>query len=99
MQEQEPALYNEVDYSKARFNYAKAKQSTISDVMATNYSMLESFKDFGRSIKADSKEAKVNTENSININLNIDKFMNETNQSIDDLMDEIAFRLKRKAIF
>jgi hypothetical protein len=67
--------------------------------MATNYSMLESFKDFGRSIKADNKEAKVNTENSINININIDKFMNETNQSIDDLMDEIAFRLKRKALF
>ena len=98
MQDQE-SLYNEVDYSKARFNYAKAKQTTISDVMATNYSMLESFKDFGRSIKTDNKEAKVNNENSININLNIDKFMNETNQSIDDLMDEIAFRLKRKALF
>ena len=96
MQEQEPALYNEVDYSKARFNYAKAKQTTISDVMATNYSMLESFKDFGRSIKTDNKEAKVNNESIININLTIDKMLNSDNRSINDIANELAANLKRR---
>ena len=95
MQEQEP-LYNEVDYSKARFNYAKAKQTTISDVMASNYSMLESFKDFGRSIKTDNKEAKVNNESIININLTIDKMLNSDNRSINDIANELAANLKRR---
>lgn len=91
--------YNDNDYSKARFNYAKAKQTTISDVIATNYSMIEGLKDFAKGIKVDNTKANVSTENSINISLNIDRFINETSQSIDDLMDEIAFRLKRKSIF
>jgi hypothetical protein len=38
-------------------------------------------------------------ENGLELKDAIDKFVNETNQSIDNLMDEIAFRLKRKAIF
>lgn len=93
------ASYDDNDYTKARFNYARAKQTTISDVMATNYSMIEGLKDFARGIKTDNTKANVNTENSISINLNIDKFVNETSQSIDDLMDEIAFKLRRKALF
>lgn len=91
--------YADNDYSKTRFNYARAKQTTVSDVIATNYSMIEGLKDFAKGIKTDNKQANVNTENSISINLNIDKFVNETSQSIDDLMDEIAFKLRRKALF
>ena len=91
--------HNEADYAKVKFNYTRAKQATISDVMATNYSMLEGLKDFAKGIKVDNKQANVKTDNNVNINLNIDKFINETSQSIDDLMDEIAFKLKRKALF
>ena len=93
------AACNDNDYTKARFDYARAKQTTVSDVIATNYSMIEGLKDFARGIKTDSSQAKVNTDNNVNISLNIDKFINETSQSIDDLMDEIAFKLRRKALF
>ena len=93
------AACNNNDYTKARFDYARAKQTTVSDVIATNYSMIEGLKDFAKGLKTDNKQANVNTENSISINLNIDKFVNETSQSIDDLMDEIAFKLRRKALF
>ena len=98
-EQQEIAVYNDTDYSQTKFNYARAKQTTISDVMATNYSMIEGLKDFTKGIKVDNKQANVKTDNNVNINLNIDKFINETSQSIDDLMDEIAFKLKRKALF
>ena len=96
MKEQEPALYNEVDYSKAKFNYAKAKQTTISDVIAKNNSMVESFKDFGKNIKADNTKAKVNNESIININLTIDKMLNSDNRSINDIANELAANLKRR---
>ena len=96
IQEQEPALYNEVDYSKAKFNYAKAKQTTISDVIAKNNSMVESFKDFGKNIKADNTKAKVNNESVININLTIDKMLNSDNRSINDIANELAANLKRR---
>ena len=35
------AACNNNDYTKARFDYARAKQTTVSDVIATNYSMIE----------------------------------------------------------
>ena len=96
MKEQEPALYNEVDYSKAKFNYAKAKQTTISDVIAKNNSMVESFKAFGKNIKTDNTKAKVNNESVININLTIDKMLNSDNRSINDIANELAANLKRR---
>ena len=96
MKEQEPALYNEVNYSKAKFNYAKAKQTTISDVIAKNNSMVESFKAFGKNIKADNTKAKVNNESVININLTIDKMLNSDNRSINDIANELAANLKRR---
>lgn len=92
------AACNDNDYTKARFNYARAKQTTVSDVMATNYSMIEGLKDFARGIKTDNKQANVNTENSININLNIDKFVNERKQDVEQLMEEISFISKRQII-
>ena len=95
-QEQEPVVYNDIDYSKAKFNYAKAKQTTISDVIAKNNSMVESFKDFGKNIKLDNREAKVNSESVININLTIDKMLNSDNRSINDIANELAANLKRR---
>ena len=95
-QEQEPVVYNDIDYSKAKFNYAKAKQTTISDVIAKNNSMVESFKDFGKNIKLDNREAKVNNESVININLTIDKMLNSDNRSINDIANELAANLKRR---
>lgn len=92
------AACNDNDYTKARFNYARAKQTTVSDVMTTNYSMIEGLKDFARGIKTDNKQANVNTENSININLNIDKFVNERKQDVEQLMEEISFISKRQIV-
>ena len=45
------------------------------------------------------KTNKSNSERPIEVNLNIDKFVNETAQSVDELINEIAFQLKRKALF
>ena len=45
------------------------------------------------------KANKSNSERPIEVNLNIDKFVNETAQSVDELINEIAFQLKRKALF
>ena len=90
--------YADNDYTKARFNYARAKQTTVSDVMATNYSMIEGLKDFARGIKTDNKQANVNTENSISINLNIDKFVNERKQDVKEFMEEMAFEVRRQRV-
>ena len=90
--------YADNDYSKTRFNYARAKQTTVSDVMATNYSMIEGLKDFARGLKTDNKQANVNTENSISINLNIDKFVNERKQDVKELMQEMTFEIKRQRL-
>ena len=84
--------------TKARFNYARAKQTTVSDVMATNYSMIEGLKDFAKGFKTDNKQANVNTDNNISINLNIDKFVNERKQDVEQLMEEISFISKRKIV-
>lgn len=92
------AACNDNDYTKARFDYARAKQTTVSDVIATNYSMIEGLKDFAKGIKTDNKQANVNTENSISINLNIDKFVNERKQDINQIADEIAYMISRKAL-
>ena len=90
--------YADNDYSKTRFNYARAKQTTVSDVMATNYSMIEGLKDFAKGLKTDNKQANVNTDNNISINLNIDKFVNERKQDINQIADEIAYMINRKAL-
>lgn len=87
---------NDNDYTKARFNYARAKQTTVSDVMATNHSMIEGLKDFAKGLKTDNKQANVNTENSISINLNIDKFVNERKQDVKEFMEEMAFEVRRQ---
>ena len=90
------ATYNDNDYSKTKFNYTRAKQTTVSDVIATNYSMIEGLKDFAKGIKTDNKQANVNTENSISINLNIDKFVNERKQDVKEFMEEMAFEVRRQ---
>ena len=92
------AACNDSDYTKTRFNYARAKQTTVSDVIATNYSMIEGLKDFAKGIKTDNKQANVNTDNNISINLNIDKFVNERKQDVEQLMEEISFISKRKIV-
>ena len=90
--------HNEADYTKVRFNYARAKQTTISDVMATNYSMIEGLKDFAKGVKADTGQTKVNTDNNISISLNIDKFVNERKQDVKELMQEMTFEIKRQRL-
>ena len=99
-QEEQECLvsYADNDYSKTRFNYARAKQTTVSDVIATNYSMIEGLKDFAKGIKTDNKQANVNTENSINIYLNVDKIVNSDNKSIEQIASELAFYIRRKKI-
>ena len=92
------AVCNDNDYTKARFDYARAKQTTVSDVIATNYSMIEGLKDFAKGIKTDNKQANVNTENSININVNVDKMVNSDNKSIEQIASELAFYIRRKKI-
>ena len=89
---------NEADYTKVRFNYSKAKQTTVSDVMATNYSILESLKDFSKGIKTNNSQAKVNTESNISLNLHIDKFVNERKQDVKELMQEMTFEIKRQRL-
>ena len=90
------ATCNNNDYTKTRFDYARAKQTTVSDVIATNYSMIEGLKDFAKGLKTDNKQANVNTENSISINLNIDKFVNERKQDVKEFMEEMAFEVRRQ---
>ena len=91
-------VLKEDNYSQARFDYARAKQTTISDVMATNYSMIEGLKDFAKGIKADTGQTKVNTDNNISISLNIDKFVNERKQDVKELMQEMTFEIKRQRL-
>lgn len=92
------ATCNDNDYTKARFNYARAKQTTVSDVIASNYSMIEGLKDFTKGLKTDNKQANVNTENSISINVNVDKMVNSDNKSIEQIANELAFYMRRKKI-
>ena len=96
---QEIQAYTDTDYKQARFDYSRAKQTTVSDVIASNYNMLETFKGFEDNIKKESKEVSSNTENKFNINLNIDKFVNERKQDIEQLMEEISFISKRQVVF
>lgn len=93
------AVCNDNDYTKARFNYARAKQTTVSDVMATNYSMIEGLKDFAKGIKTDNKQANVNTENNININLSVDNIDCNNKMDIERLAEDLAFIIKRKRVF
>lgn len=88
----------EVDYSKVKFNYANAKQTSISDAVAKNNLIVDKFNNFTKGFKTDNKEANVNTENSININLNIDKFINERKQDVKELMQEMTFEIKRQRL-
>lgn len=95
--EEIPQMRNEADYSSIRFSYDRAKQVSISDVLAKNNSMIEGIKGFTKGIKSE-KDTNVKTENSVNINLNIENFNNNREQDPHQLMDEIAFIAKRKAI-
>lgn len=98
-EEDQEQLNDYNDLSRTRFDYTRAKQTTVSDVVASNYSMIEGIKDFAKGLKTDNKTSNVNTENSVIINLNIDKYVNERKQDTQQLMDEIAFMIDRKAIF
>ena len=60
--------------------------------------MLETLKGFKEDIKTDNKKSDISTENSFNINLNIDKFVNERKQDINQIADEIAYMISRKAL-
>lgn len=93
--EYNPDEYDNFDYSKVRFDYNGAKQVSISDVIASNYSMMDTMKNFANNLKPDKENANVNTSNNFNINLNIDKMMNTDNRSIEEIADELAFYLKR----
>lgn len=100
-QENIPTGYNEVDYSKVRFSYAKAKQTSISDVIAKNNSMVETLNNFKKDLEVTGKNnqnGNTNLESTYNINLNIDKMVNTDNKSIEDIADELAFYLRRKNI-
>ena len=87
-------------YSKA----LKARENTINDfasgMRARAYTM---YKNSEVNLKLPTikteKTNKSNSERPIEVNLNIDKFVNETAQSVDELINEIAFQLKRKALF
>lgn len=50
-QENIPTIYDEVDYSKVKFSYAKARQTSISDVVAKNNSMIDIIKKLKGSIE------------------------------------------------
>ena len=90
----------ETDYTKVRFNYSTAKQTTLSDTIASNYSMLQKIKDFSIDTKTIAKEAKSKIDsNNVNISLNIEKFVNETEKDIEQIAEELAFIIKRKTVF
>lgn len=61
---------NDSDYTKARFNYARAKQTTVSDVIAANESMSSTISKITNDVKA--KSAK-------EISFNYDKFIDKIN--------------------
>ena len=92
--------YMEVDYSKVRFNYAKARQTTLSDVIAKNGAMNDTLNKFGTSLKNSKVSGNTdnNFENTYNINLNIDKMVNSDDRSIEDIANQLAFYLKRKNV-
>ena len=93
-------LYDsENNYSKVRFNYVKAKQVTLSDTLAKTQSMsnaLDSFKNDLNGLKTNSDSSDNSFTNTYNINLNIDKFVNERKQDVEQLMEEISFISKRQ---
>ena len=86
------------DYSSVTFDYAKAKNTTLSNVIATNESMVNTVKKMTSDIKTNNARSDISTENSFNINLNIDKFVNERKQDINQIADEIAYMISRKAL-
>ena len=85
-------------------NSLRARENTINDfangMRARAYTM---YKNSEVNLKLPTikteKTNKSNSERPIEVNLNIDKFVNETAQSVDELINEIAFQLKRKALF
>lgn len=64
------AACNDNDYTKARFNYARAKQTTVSDVIAANESMSSTISKITNDVKT--KSAKESS-------FNYDKFIDKIN--------------------
>lgn len=62
--------YKDNDYTKARFNYARAKQTTVSDVMAANESMSSTISKITNDVK---------TKSTKESSFNYDKFIDKIN--------------------
>ena len=94
-------LYNETDYSQVKFNYAQARQTTLSDNFAKARSISDTINMFKNDLKGLSKNSgnsDNNFDNTYNINLNIDKMVNSDDKSIEQIAEELAFYMRRKKI-
>lgn len=84
-------------------NSLKARENTINDfakgISARTYTM---YKDTEVDLKLPTvkveKDNNSNSERPIEINLNIDKFVNERKQDVRELMQEITFEIKRQRL-
>lgn len=92
-------FYNLEDLSKVKFNLSKARQTSRSDQIAQAVKIKDMFSDLdGTGPGSKSESGNRQTENTYNINLNIDKMVNTEDKSIEEIADELAFYLKRRGI-
>ena len=84
-------------------NSLRARESTVNDfangMRARTYTMYKNSEiDFKLpTVKAD-KSNDSNSERPIEVNLNIDKFVNKSKEDINEIMDQIAFELRKRRI-
>lgn len=84
-------------------NSLRARESTVNDfangVRARTYTMYKNSEIDLKlpTIKTD-KSNNSSSERSIEVNLNIDKFVNKSKEDINEIMDQIAFELRKRRI-
>ena len=85
-------------YSKA----LKARESTINDfasgMSARAYTMFKNAKIDMNLPTVKANGTNNNSERPIEVNLNIDKFVNKSKEDINEIMDQIAFELRKRRI-
>lgn len=78
------------------FDYSKSRDILRSDKYAIENAVNNSFKEI--KIKLDEKTKTADKNQTVNINLNVDKVINNDDRDIEQLASELAFYIKRKQL-
>lgn len=94
--EQNINLVEDQNYSQVKFDYARVRQANVSDFVAQNYSSLDKFKDFAKSVKVDNKDSNKIIQSDIHCHVSVENLNANNKHDVKQLAEELAFYIRRQ---